>query len=98
MPVYVDDMYKTPMGQFGRMKMSHMCADSTEELLAMARKIGLNAKWLQKKGQGPGREHFDVSMSLRAKAVASGAVEVTMRDMSRIFRDRRPTKETPNDR
>jgi len=32
--VYVDDMYLSPIGQFGRMKMSHLMADTTEELLA----------------------------------------------------------------
>jgi hypothetical protein len=42
--VYVDDMYKSPMGQFGRMKMSHMIADTTEELLQMADKIGVKKK------------------------------------------------------
>ena len=41
MTVYVDDMHLSPMGQFGRMKMSHMIADSTDELLAMADRIGL---------------------------------------------------------
>lgn len=79
MSVYVDDMYKYPIGQFGRMKMSHMAADSTEELLAMADRIGLNRQWLQYPGTV--KEHFDVSLSLRAKAVAAGAIEVTMREL-----------------
>jgi hypothetical protein len=79
MTVYVDDMYKSPMGQFGRMKMSHMIADSTEELLAMANKIGLDRKWIQKAGSP--YEHFDVSISLRNKAIAFGAVEVTTREL-----------------
>lgn len=82
MPVYVDDMHKTRLGRFGRMKMSHMVADSREELLAMADKIGMRRSWLQNPGQGRDREHFDVSMSLRAKAVEAGAVEITMRELS----------------
>ena len=76
--VYVDDMYKSPMGRFGRMKMSHMTADSTKELLDMAQKIGLNTKWVQKSGTK--YEHFDVSMSMRSKAIESGAVEITMKE------------------
>jgi len=73
MPVYVDDMWRYPMGRFGRMKMSHMVADSREELLAMADRIGLARRWLQHAGEGRSREHFDVSLSLRARAVGAGA-------------------------
>ena len=43
MAVYVDNM----QAQFGRMKMCHMIADSTEELLAMADRIGVARKWIQ---------------------------------------------------
>lgn len=34
MSVYVDDLYRSPVGRLGRMKMSHM--------------IGVNRKWIQK--------------------------------------------------
>lgn len=81
--VYVDDMYKIPLGQFGRMKMSHMIADTTEELLEMADKIGLNKKWIQYPNTK--KEHFDVSISLRKKAIAAGAKEITMREASAIW-------------
>lgn len=87
MTVYVDDMWKTGLGKFRHMKMSHMMADSTEELLAMADRIGLNRRWIQKPGTPD--EHFDVGMGLRAKAVAAGAVEVTMRDLVRLVKERR---------
>ena len=89
MTVYVDDMHLSPMGQLGRMKMSHMIADSTDELLAMADRIGLARRWLQ--AAGTPREHFDVIMSLRKKAVASGAVEITMRELAMRCRERRET-------
>jgi len=72
---------------YGRMKMCHMIADSTEELLAMADKIGVARKWLQKAGRHD--EHFDIAMSKRALAVEAGAVEVSRMDLGRILRARR---------
>lgn len=74
MPVYVDDM----RASFGRMVMCHMAADSTEELLAMADKIGVQRKWIQKAGTR--YEHFDISLSKRTEAVKQGAIELTMRE------------------
>lgn len=71
MTVYVDDMHAS----YGRMKMCHMFADSTEELLSMADKIGVQRKWIQKAGTI--REHFDICLSKRAKAVGMGAVEIS---------------------
>jgi len=50
MAVYVDNFYQTGAGNFGRMKMSHMIADSTDELLQMVDNIGVNRKWIQKAG------------------------------------------------
>lgn len=98
MPVYVDDMYKYPMGRFGRMKMSHMVADTREELLEMADKIGVARKWIQHPESGRDRCHFDVALSARGKAVAAGAIEMSMRDMAMMCMrwredDREPTTE-----
>lgn len=76
MTVYVDDMYAIPLGQFRGMKMSHMMADTTEELLAMAKLIGLSQRWLQHAGTP--KEHFDISMSKRREAIRHGAKAVTM--------------------
>lgn len=84
--VYVDDMYKSSMGQFGRMKMSHMIADTTEELLEMCDKIGVNKKWIQEKGTR--LEHFDISMSKRELAIANGAKAITMRELGTITMNR----------
>lgn len=87
MTVYVDDMYLYPMGQFRGMKMSHMIADSTDELLAMADKIGLSRRFIQKAGTS--MEHFDVSLAKRTEAIRAGAVEITMRELARKCRERR---------
>ena len=84
MPVYVDDMYLYPMGRFGRMKMSHMVADTIEELHAMADKIGVDRKWVQRADLGKGWVHYDISIDKRAKAIAAGAVELTMRDLAKM--------------
>lgn len=83
MTVYVDD-FRAP---YGRMVMCHMLADSTEELIAMADKIGLARKWIQKAGTHC--EHFDVSLKMRAKAIKEGAVEIGARDMVGIIRAKR---------
>ncbi|WP_409302987.1 DUF4031 domain-containing protein [Pseudomonas sp. KCJK8993] len=84
MTVYVDDMNAT----FGRMKMCHMFADSTEELLSMADKIGVQRKWIQKAGTI--REHFDICLSKRARAVEMGAVEISYPgDVAELMRKRK---------
>lgn len=83
MAVYVDDM-RAP---FGRMKMCHMIADSTDELLAMADRIGVARKWIQ--NPGTPREHFDIAMSKRALAVQAGAVEVDRRELGRLLARKR---------
>ncbi|WP_204162081.1 DUF4031 domain-containing protein [Rathayibacter sp. VKM Ac-2803] len=61
----------------------HMTADTTEELLAMARKIGLKETWIQKPGTW--QEHFDVTLPKRKKAIAAGAIEVSMLEHVRTF-------------
>ncbi len=86
MPVYVDNM----RAAYGRMKMCHMIADTTEELLAMADRIGVQRKWLQKAGTA--HEHFDIALSKRRIAVAAGAVEVTFMDLGRIIRAKREAR------
>ena len=81
--VYVDDMEAA----FGRMTMCHMIADTSEELHAMADKIGVARKWLQREGSPT--EHYDIAQSKRALAVANGAKEITMREAGLICRAKR---------
>ena len=81
MPVYIDDMYKHSMGKFRRMKMSHMVADTLDELYEMADKIGVSRKWVQNLELGKGRVHFDIAMNARKKAVQNGAIEISMRSL-----------------
>ena len=83
MAVYVDSM----RARYGRMVMCHMVADSSEELHSMAARIGVARRWCQ--DEGTHREHYDVTMSARSRAVAAGAQEVTMLELGRILRGKR---------
>lgn len=85
MAVYVDDM----RARFGQMIMCHMLADTTAELLAMARLIGVNAKWIQRAGTS--HEHFDIALSKRATAVSLGALEITWKQAGAMTARRRAT-------
>jgi len=93
--VYVDDMKR----RYGRMFMCHMIADSTAELHAMADRIGVARRWLQKAGTP--REHYDVCLAMRAVAIEYGAIPITQRELAVKTRARRPLSppiEAPNDR
>lgn len=85
MSVYVDDME----AGYGRMLMSHMIADSTDELDAMADRIGVARRW--KQHPGTPREHYDICKSKKAKAITCGAVSVTARELAKRIRDRAAT-------
>ena len=61
-------------GRVVRGTWSHMTADTRAELDAMADRIGLKRQWIQYPGTP--KEHYDVTESRRAAAVAAGAVEV----------------------
>jgi hypothetical protein len=83
MAVYVDKQ----RAQYRGMVMCHMLADSTEELLAMADRIGVDRKHLQ--DAGTYREHFDICLTKRAAALQAGATEASMSELGRIIRLRR---------
>ena len=87
MTVFVDDMYLYPMGQYRGMKMSHLMADTTEELLAMVDTIGVQRRWIQHAGTFA--EHFDIALSKRTLAVQAGAVEITIKQMALYQRAKR---------
>lgn len=78
MTVYVD----SAQHQLGRMRMSHMLADSLDELHAMADKIGVRRKWFQPRST----PHYDVCQAKRAQAIELGAVVVGNRELVTIIR------------
>lgn len=87
MTVYVDDMCNDMLGEYGRMKMSHMIADTTEELRGMAETIGVQLRWIQ--NPGTHKEHFDIAKVKRTLAIKSGAVPITMKQCSSMVARRR---------
>lgn len=85
MSVYVDDA-NIP---FGRMTMCHMIADTEDELMAMADKIGVARKWIQRKPGMPWRTHFDICRSKKVLAVSLGAIEIDMGELADILARKR---------
>ncbi|MCI0550998.1 MAG: DUF4031 domain-containing protein [Anaerolineae bacterium] len=88
MTVYVDDMFKYPMGQYRYMKMSHMIADTEVELHQMADRIGLKRAWFQSGGSGP---HYDVTITKRRLAIEAGARQITLRQCAFMCQQWRKT-------
>ncbi len=80
MPVYVDNS-ATP---YRGMKMSHLLADTPEELHAMATRLGLRREWFQDRDGGT--PHYDLCQSKRKLAIALGAIEVDRRQTVTIVR------------
>lgn len=69
MSVYVDDV-RLP---YGRMVMCHMWADSLDELLTMADRIGVARRWLQQPPKARWT-HFDISLGKKELALRHGAI------------------------
>lgn len=85
MTVFVDDMkasFQPAHAPGRRYVMCHMIADQEEELHAMADKIGVARKWYQ-------GDHYDITQSKRALAVKAGAIEISLRELSKMAMARR---------
>ena len=83
--VYVDDMLAEfiPTHVRGRRYvMSHMIADTAEELHEMADKIGVLRKWYQ-------GDHYDITQSKKALAIKAGARAITLRQLAKMAMRRR---------
>ena len=84
--VFVDSVFVSYRG----MKMCHMVADSSDELLVMIDRIGVDRKWIQYKGTY--REHFDIAASKRRLAIELGAVVLTRRELGLFLREKKKKK------
>lgn len=89
MTVYVDDARIEWRGK----PWCHMLSDeSFDELHALAKKIGLKRAWFQ-------GDHYDVTESMRLKAIAAGAVGISWRDpdFHRVNMKRRELRKAATD-
>lgn len=94
--VYIDDMEAEVRRGAYYMKLCHMIADTHDELVEMADKVGLPRKWIQK--EGTAEEHFDITKSMKRVAIRLGAKDITQRDSVRIIqrkRDNQPVEKKP---
>ncbi len=78
MTVYVDNA-RNP---YGRMYMSHMIADTLEELHEMAEKLGMKREWFQ----DARLPHYDISLGKRNRAIDLGAVQVDSYELISILK------------
>lgn len=68
--------------RYGRMKMSHMAAETLEELHEMAQKIGVSKRHFQNKF---GKPHYDICQKMKKKAIELGAMEVSDKELIKLF-------------
>jgi hypothetical protein len=91
--VYVDDAYiEAQLPGMRPAKWCHLTADTKGELHEFAERIGLRRSWFQDKPAG--LWHYDVTKTVRARAVAAGAEQIgymDSADFNRVYR--RPGRE-----
>lgn len=63
--------------------MSHMAADTLEELHCMAQKVGVAKRHFQNK---QGKPHYDICKQNKLKAIELGAIEVNDRQIIELYR------------
>lgn len=83
MTVYVD----SERNQYRNMIMSHMVADTVDELHAMAQRLALKRSWFQTSRNG--MPHYDICQSKREQAIKLGAVVIGRRELVGLVRKHR---------
>jgi hypothetical protein len=89
MPVYVDDMLLSASVGSLRAKWSHMVADTTSELHVMADALGLKRSWFQSPSAHGWHWHYDLVASKRKRALALGALPISVREAAQLGVNRR---------
>jgi hypothetical protein len=91
--VYVDDL-RVP-ARVGRIsaRWSHLTADTREELHQFAARLGMRREWFQGNCKLCRAEcvhwHYDVTDTVRNRAIGLGATTITFREMGALIRARR---------
>jgi hypothetical protein len=87
MTVYVDDMrMQATVGKLSS-RWSHLTADTPEELLAFALKLGLRQSWVQYPGTY--KEHYDLTEGMRQRALRNGATAITIQEAGALLKAKR---------
>lgn len=96
MTVYVDEprsydgMLNSRLARISKL-WCHLWADSEDELVTFAERLGLNLDWIQHAGSR--HVHFDLVPRVRQKAIGLGAVAMSRREylkLKRATEDGRP--------
>lgn len=87
MTVYIDKMN----AKYRNMIMCHMLADTEQELINMAKNIGVDPKWIQY--QGTYKAHFDICLAKKEKALKLGAIEITHSQLRALLRAKKVNME-----
>ncbi len=88
MTIYVDELrdVRAVMGRGRQGLWFHMVSDDGLELLhTFAHQLGLPRRAFQ---DHPRHPHYDLTPSLRARAVTLGALEISTRDLAKILSQR----------
>jgi len=89
MSVYVDPMSTCIQSEKWPYKYAcHLVADSVEELHEFAMGLGLHRSWFQGSGSIP---HYDLTTSMRARALRMGALEVSVKEFVKLMKRQRKT-------
>ncbi|WP_420114529.1 DUF4031 domain-containing protein [Pseudactinotalea sp.] len=87
MSVYVDDMFRKATVPNGRRAVSsewrHMEADTRESSTRWPTRSAFRRSYIQKPGH-PVYEHYDVTRPMRARAIAAGAIPMTMLELAEV--------------
>lgn len=88
MTVYIDHLKPCMRNKHWRHYEScHMIADTEEELIEFARRMGLDIRWLQKSGKSD--SHFVLSAGMRARAMKKGAIQLNIKEFVSVIQRKR---------